>query len=80
MFAEGELRSNNLEDSDRVRDLQDKVAELRAEVSLQLQNCFYDRLVAKINKLVTLTRFLFTTILINTKNIDVTLQSPPQLT
>lgn len=31
MYAEGELR-NNLDDSDRVRDLQDKVAELKAEV------------------------------------------------
>lgn len=31
MYAEGELRSN-LDDSDRVRDLQDKVAELKAEV------------------------------------------------
>lgn len=33
MLAEGELRSN-LDDSDRVRDLQDKVADLKAEVSL----------------------------------------------
>lgn len=32
MLAEGELRSN-LDESDRVRDLQDKVAELKAEVS-----------------------------------------------
>lgn len=32
MVAEGELRSN-LDESDRVRDLQDKVAELKAEVS-----------------------------------------------
>lgn len=31
MVAEGELRSN-LDDSDRVRELQDKVAELKAEV------------------------------------------------
>lgn len=31
MQAEGELRSN-LEESDRVRDLQDKVADLKAEV------------------------------------------------
>lgn len=31
MLAEGELRSN-LDDSDRVRDLQDKVADLKAEV------------------------------------------------
>lgn len=31
MYAEGELR-NNFDDSDRVRDLQDKVAELKAEV------------------------------------------------
>lgn len=31
MLAEGELRSN-LDESDRVRDLQDKVAELKAEV------------------------------------------------
>lgn len=33
MLAEGELRSN-LDDSDRVRDLQDKVADLKAEVNL----------------------------------------------
>lgn len=33
MLAEGELRSN-LDDSDRVRDLQDKVADLKAEVIL----------------------------------------------
>lgn len=32
MEAEGELRSN-LEESDRVRELQDKVADLKAEVS-----------------------------------------------
>lgn len=32
MLAEGELRSN-LDESDRVRDLQDKVADLKAEVS-----------------------------------------------
>ena len=31
MQAEGELRSN-LEESDRVRELQDKVADLKAEV------------------------------------------------
>lgn len=34
MLAEGELRSN-LDESDRVRDLQDKVADLKAEVSTQ---------------------------------------------
>jgi len=33
MQAEGELRSN-LEESDKVRDLQDKVEDLKAEVSL----------------------------------------------
>lgn len=33
MHAEGELR-NNLDDSERVKELQDKVAELKAEVSL----------------------------------------------
>lgn len=31
MYAEGELR-NNLDDSEKVRELQDKVAELKAEV------------------------------------------------
>jgi len=31
MHAEGELR-NNLDDSEKVRELQDKVAELKAEV------------------------------------------------
>ena len=34
MYAEGELR-NNMDDSERVRDLQDKVAELKAEVSTE---------------------------------------------
>jgi hypothetical protein len=33
MLAEGELRSN-LDESDRVRDLQEKVAEMKAEVKL----------------------------------------------
>ncbi|XP_063703670.1 ecotropic viral integration site 5 ortholog isoform X3 [Culicoides brevitarsis] len=33
ILAEGELRSNNLDESDRVRDLQDKVADLRAELA-----------------------------------------------
>lgn len=32
ILAEGELRSN-MDDSDRVRDLQDKVADLKAEVN-----------------------------------------------
>ena len=32
MVAEGELRSN-IDDSDRVRELQDKVVDLKAEVS-----------------------------------------------
>lgn len=32
MLAEGELRSN-LDDSDKVRDLQDRIADLKAEVS-----------------------------------------------
>lgn len=32
MYTEGELR-NNMGDSERVRDLQDKVTELKAEVS-----------------------------------------------
>lgn len=31
--TEGELRSHSVEDSERVRDLQDKVADLQAEVS-----------------------------------------------
>lgn len=33
MVAEGELRSN-IDDSDRVRELQDKVVDLKAEVSI----------------------------------------------
>ena len=33
MLAEGELRSN-LDESERVRDLQEKVAELKAEVRI----------------------------------------------
>lgn len=39
MQAEGELRSN-LEESDRVRELQDKVAELKAEVSNRCLDSF----------------------------------------
>lgn len=35
MFAEGELRSN-LDDSERVKELQDKVADLKAEVSIAI--------------------------------------------
>lgn len=38
MLAEGELRSN-LDESDRVRDLQDKVAELKAEVGTLESSC-----------------------------------------
>lgn len=34
MLAEGELRSN-LDDSDKVRDLQDRLAEMKAEVSFE---------------------------------------------
>lgn len=33
MAAEGELRSHSVDDSERVRELQDKVADLQAEVS-----------------------------------------------
>ncbi|XP_026687532.1 ecotropic viral integration site 5 ortholog-like isoform X3 [Diaphorina citri] len=36
MVAEGELRYNSLEDSDQVRELQDKVADMKAEVSHEL--------------------------------------------
>jgi hypothetical protein len=39
MQAEGELRSN-LEESDRVRELQDKVADLKAEVSQRERESF----------------------------------------
>lgn len=39
MLAEGELRSN-LDESDRVRDLQDKVADLKAEVSCKFDYFF----------------------------------------
>lgn len=31
--TEGELRSHAIDDTDRVRDLQDKIADLQAEVS-----------------------------------------------
>ncbi|KAI5733998.1 hypothetical protein M8J77_001256 [Diaphorina citri] len=34
MVAEGELRYNSLEDSDQVRELQDKVADMKAELLL----------------------------------------------
>jgi len=33
MVTEGELRNNSLDDSDKVKELQDKVADLKAEVS-----------------------------------------------
>lgn len=46
MYAEGELRSN-LDDSDRVRDLQDKVAELKAEVIIIFKN----NILSVINKI-----------------------------
>lgn len=32
MVTEGELRNNSLDDSDKVKELQDKVADLKAEV------------------------------------------------
>lgn len=41
MQAEGELRSN-LEESDRVRELQDKVAELKAEVRILESFLFHE--------------------------------------
>lgn len=56
MLAEGELRSN-LDDSDRVRDLQDKVADLKAEV-------IYSMLVAYV-RIVLQTIFASTTNKIN---------------
>lgn len=34
--TEGELRSHSVDDSDKVRDLQDKVADLQAEVNFTL--------------------------------------------
>lgn len=34
MAAEGELRSHSVDDSERVRELQDKVADLQAEVCI----------------------------------------------
>jgi len=34
MLAEGELRAN-LDDSDKVRDLQDRLADMKAEVSVR---------------------------------------------
>lgn len=36
MVTEGELRNNSLDDSDKVKELQDKVADLKAEVSHQI--------------------------------------------
>jgi len=36
MVTEGELRNNSLDDSDKVKELQDKVADLKAEVSCQI--------------------------------------------
>lgn len=36
MVAEGELR-NNIDDSERVRELQDKVVDLKAEVRIVLE-------------------------------------------
>lgn len=46
MLAEGELRSN-LDESDRVRDLQDKVADLKAEVSYHFIDRAYFEHLAK---------------------------------
>ena len=40
MYTEGELRGN-LEDSERVRELQDKIAELEAEVIFKLNSLFF---------------------------------------
>jgi len=39
MVTEGELRNNSLDDSDKVKELQDKVADLKAEVSYE--SCKY---------------------------------------
>lgn len=39
MVAEGELRSN-VDDSDRVKELQDEVAYLKAEVNLKVKSLF----------------------------------------
>lgn len=36
MVTEGELRNNSLDDSDKVKELQDKVADLKAEVGYQI--------------------------------------------
>lgn len=41
MLAEENIGRANLDDSDRVRDLQDKVAELKAEVSA----CYWDMIL-----------------------------------
>jgi len=37
MVTEGELRNNSLDDSDKVKELQDKVADLKAEVSYHIR-------------------------------------------
>lgn len=37
MATEGELRSSNMDDSDRVRELQEQVAELKAEVNKYIE-------------------------------------------
>lgn len=50
MHAEGELR-NNLDDSERVRELQDKVAELKAEVCENLIIVYAALMKALIKKL-----------------------------
>lgn len=41
MVTEGELRNNSLDDSDKVKELQDKVADLKAEVSFKLVKIKY---------------------------------------
>lgn len=41
MVTEGELRNNSLDDSDKVKELQDKVADLKAEVSYMPMNFEY---------------------------------------
>lgn len=40
MVAEGELR-NNVDDSDRVRELQDKVVDLKAEVRIVFLSSYF---------------------------------------
>lgn len=83
MQAEGELRSNS-DESDRVRDLQDKVADMKAEVSHSLffvinysptLSCRLMFIIIHVSNIKRLTY-----VYVNNTNIPNTLLNPSSLT